>query len=155
MKIYSGMQIFENVYGWSYRMIHMVIIAMYHLIFGFAFAVLNNYMFYSVETIREKYDKDNTTLYFEIIGWIILETIIVVAEIYLVRNIVKRIMATFHRITPNRKLSINKRNRLIELARNEESNNIMIGYTVYLFNVNLNEKYAFLMSSITKREHDV
>lgn len=148
-------KIYENIYGWIFRFSHMFIIAMYHLIIGFGFAVLNNYLFLSVDDILNKYDTTPTKLYFEVIGWIILETTVLLAEIYIIRNTVKILMNTFHRYNPDRKLSNYKKEKLLFLVRAEQSGNIMIGYTVYLFNYKLNQKFAFLMQSITNSDQNV
>ena len=133
----------------------MFIIALYHLIFGFIVAVGNNYIFLSVDDIVDKYQERNVQLYFEMVGWILLEVSVVLAEIYIIRNIIKWIMTNFHTHNPNRKLSENKQEKLKDLVKMEQSANIMIGYTVYLFNYKLNYKFAFLMESITNQEHEV
>jgi hypothetical protein len=133
------------------RYIHMLIIAFLNIIFGFIFALLNSYIFPSTSYIISKYTNEdgslNKLIYLEIIGYIIMEICIIVLEIYLIRNIVKGIGG----IISN---SYSFTQELNYVFYKEYSNNIMLGYIIYLFSFELNERFSFLIMQINSSAID-
>lgn len=133
------------------RYFHMLTIAFLNIIFGFVFAILNSYLFPSTASTIEKYEKEDGTIseliYIEIIGYIILEICIIVLEIYLIRNIVKYIgsmLSNSYIFTKD----------LSYVFYKEYSSNIMIGYIIYLFSFELNERFSFLITQINSNAMD-
>lgn len=166
------------------RGLHMFFIGMLHIILGFMVAVINTFIFPSMSQIQQDYTNPDGTyddkIYGVVVGWILLEVFVLVHEIYLIRNIVKLIGDLITRqVLSHERYSFNSRydytnthsknsskssNKLLasynnnksfrELIYSEYSNNIMLGYVVYLFSFGLNDRIYFLVQQVNPNAKD-
>lgn len=154
----------------SYRFVHMFIIAILYVVLGLLFAAVNNLAFKDIETIKQnnrtekdknkahkhKYKYNTPLIILETIAWLLLEIAILLAEIYLIRNMVKIIghyilehKKIMEFVLPSKNKTLSKYLHFKNLLKSEYGNNIMLGYTIYLFNVRTNDKFLYLLHTLT------
>lgn len=147
-----------NILRILFRFSHMFITAILYIIFGLMFAAINNYMFKDISEIIEevindkniKKEKRNFSIYYNVIWWLIFEIIILLIEIYSIRNFIKFISKNTIDNKPFiKKLDIGSRKSLLEMFKDEYSSSIMLGYVVFLFNYQTNNKLSYLLNEIT------
>ena len=135
------------------RYINMLIIAFYYLIMGYLFATLNNAIFPTLDEILIKYENENDGIG-EVVGWCILELMLLIAEIYLIRNIGKRALI-YLTVFRNTSILGLDNSDLSELILKEMSDSIMLGYTLFLFNYGFNDKLSWLIGFKDKNEKSI
>jgi hypothetical protein len=147
-----------NILRILFRFSHMFITGILYIIFGLMFAAANNYMFKDISEIIEevkndkniKEEKRTFSIYYNVIWWLIIEIIILLIEIYAIRNFVKFIAKkTIDNKPFIKRLDIGSRKSLLEIFKDEYSSSIMLGYVVFLFNYQTNNKLSYLLNEIT------
>lgn len=147
-----------NILRILFRFSHMFITAIIYIIFGLMFAAANNYMFKDIYEIIEEVKNDKSikkekrvfSIYYNVIWWLIFEIIILLIEIYAIRNFVKFIAKNTIDNKPFiKRLDIGSRKSLLEIFKDEYSSSIMLGYVVFLFNYQTNNKLSYLLNEIT------